>query len=230
LIVEVRDHRPRGQPANTTSRGGPFITPSQNANTAPSRPATVQSKEPPRIYKTLLRPTEQSLWQDFGQLADTSGGEFTDWMGLQVEGGLMVSPILSFSNDKLAMHPRLVLETPRPGVPRKRIFEKVLDQTSTLPPRKKVKRESSKALDDSAERAAEEKLMLLGDLKHDKDFQPRYPKSLILLIIDSKFWFTERNGRRRKQRKKRIRQQMETKICLLFMIRRFLELSRDLLQ
>jgi len=96
LIVEVRDHRPRGQSANTTSRGGPFITPSQNANTAPSRPATVQSKEPPRIYKTLLRPTEQSLWQDFGQLADTSGGEFTDWMGLQVEGGLMVSPLSSF--------------------------------------------------------------------------------------------------------------------------------------
>ena len=87
----MRDHRPQGQPVATTSRGGPFITPSQNANTA-SRPATVQSKEPPRIYRTLLRPTEQSLWQDFGQLADSSGGEFTDWMGLQVEGGLMVRP------------------------------------------------------------------------------------------------------------------------------------------
>ena len=89
----MRDHRPRGQPVSTTSRGGPFITPSQNANVAPSRPSTAvttPSKEPPRIYKTLLRPTEQSLWQDFGQLADTSGGEFTDWMGLQVEGGLMV--------------------------------------------------------------------------------------------------------------------------------------------
>lgn len=80
------------------------------------------------------------------------------------------------------MHPRLVLETPRPGVSRKRIYEKVLDQTSTIPPRKKVKRESSKALDDSAERAAEEKMMLLGDLKHDKDFQPRYNGSLIMLI------------------------------------------------
>jgi hypothetical protein len=91
LIVEVRDHRPRGQPASTTSRGGPFITPSQNANTAPSRPATVPSKEPTRVYRTLLRPTEQSLWQDFGQLAESCGGEFTDWMGLQVEGGLMVN-------------------------------------------------------------------------------------------------------------------------------------------
>lgn len=90
LIVEVRDHRPRGQPAPTASRGGPFITPSQNSTTTPVQPPAA-SKEPPRVYKTLLRPTEQSLWQDFGQLADTSGGEFTDWMGLQVEGGLMVS-------------------------------------------------------------------------------------------------------------------------------------------
>ena len=93
LIVEVRDHRPRGQPVNTTSRGGPFITPSQNANVEPTRPSAAvapSSREAPRIYKTLLRPTEQSLWQDFGYLADTSGGEFTDWMGLQVEGGLMV--------------------------------------------------------------------------------------------------------------------------------------------
>jgi len=93
LIVEVRDHRPRGQPATTTSRG-PFITPSQNSQnsiTAPTPASTShQSKEAPRTYRTLLRPTEQSLWQDFGQLADTSGGEFTDWMGLQVEGGLMV--------------------------------------------------------------------------------------------------------------------------------------------
>jgi hypothetical protein len=95
--VEVRDHRPKGQPASTSSRGGPFITPSQNANSAPSRPQSTapsakSEKEPPRVYRTLLRPTEQSLWQDFGQLAETSGGEFTDWMGLQVEGGLMVLP------------------------------------------------------------------------------------------------------------------------------------------
>src|SRR5271170_7602802 len=73
------------------------------------------------------------------------------------------------------MIPRLVLDAIRPGMSRKRIFEKVCDQTSSiLPPRKKIKRESSKAADDSAERAAEEKMMLLGDLKHDKDFQPRY--------------------------------------------------------
>ena len=90
-MVEVRDHRPRGQSATTTSRGGPFITPSQNPSSTPVLPAPAPaSKEPPRVYRTLLRPTEQSLWQDFGQLADTSGGEFTDWMGLQVEGGLMV--------------------------------------------------------------------------------------------------------------------------------------------
>jgi len=96
LIVEVRDHRPRGQPPATTSRG-PFITPSQNSQTAAPQPQSqpqpapaAQTKEAPRTYRTLLRPTEQSLWQDFGQLADTSGGEFTDWMGLQVEGGLMV--------------------------------------------------------------------------------------------------------------------------------------------
>ena len=72
------------------------------------------------------------------------------------------------------MHPRLVLDTQRPGISRKRIFEKVCDQSGSIPPRKKVKRESSKAADDSAERAAEEKMMLLGDLKHDKDFQPRF--------------------------------------------------------
>jgi len=75
---------------NTTSRG-PFITPSQNSTPAPTPAPQPQTKEAPRTYRTLLRPTEQSLWQDFGQLADTSGGEFTDWMGLQVEGGLMVS-------------------------------------------------------------------------------------------------------------------------------------------
>jgi hypothetical protein len=95
LIVEVRDHRPKEKSASTSSRGGPFITPSsQNANNSvPSRPQSAtasKEKEPPRVYRTLLRPTEQSLWQDFGQLAETSNGEFTDWMGLQVEGGLMV--------------------------------------------------------------------------------------------------------------------------------------------
>jgi hypothetical protein len=89
LIVEVRDHRPKSAPTSTSSRGGPFITPSQNSASTPAAPAA-PAKEPPRIYKTLLRPTEQSLWMDFGQLADSSGGEFTDWMGLQVEGGLMV--------------------------------------------------------------------------------------------------------------------------------------------
>ena len=89
MIVEVRDHRPLGQPSTTTSQGSPFITPSQNVNAnAPTVPTP--SKDPPRVYRTLLRPTEQSLWQDFGQLAENSGGEFTDWMGLQVEGGLMV--------------------------------------------------------------------------------------------------------------------------------------------
>ena len=95
LIVEVRDHRPLGPPASATTRGGPFITPSQNATTAPAPTQATASKDPPRVYKTLLRPTEQSLWQDFGQLADTSGGEFTDWMGLQVEGGLMVNTIMN---------------------------------------------------------------------------------------------------------------------------------------
>jgi hypothetical protein len=95
LIVEVRDHRPLGPPASTTTRGGPFITPSQNATSAPAPTQATASKDPPRVYKTLLRPTEQSLWQDFGQLADTSGGEFTDWMGLQVEGGLMVNTIMN---------------------------------------------------------------------------------------------------------------------------------------
>jgi hypothetical protein len=93
LIVEVRDHRPKGPPAAATTRGGPFITPSQNSsqnNMNTQSTSTPAAKEPPRVYKTLLRPTEQSLWMDFGQLADSSGGEFTDWMGLQVEGGLMV--------------------------------------------------------------------------------------------------------------------------------------------
>src|ERR1700737_5450345 len=78
-----------------------------------------------------------------------------------------------FIDVQLAQHPRLVLDTIHPGVLLKRVFERVCDQSTNIPPRKKVKRESSKALDDSAERAAEEKMMLLGDLKHDKDFQPR---------------------------------------------------------
>jgi hypothetical protein len=115
------------------------------------------------VYRTLLRPTEQSQWQDFGQLAESSGGEFTDWMGLQVEGGLM-----------LAMNPRLVLDVPKPSLSRKRIFEKVFDQTGGIPPRKKPRRESSRAQDDSAERAKDEKLMLLGDVRAGKDFQPRF--------------------------------------------------------
>ena len=72
------------------------------------------------------------------------------------------------------MNPRLVLDLPRPGISRKRLFERVYDQVGAVPPRKKVKRESSRAADDSAERAAEEKTMLLGDIKHDKDFQPRF--------------------------------------------------------
>jgi len=94
LIVEVRDHRPLGPPVSTTTRGGPFITPSQNATTA-SAPTPATASKDVRVYRTLLRPTEQSLWQDFGQLADTSQGEFTDWMGLQVEGGLMVNTVVN---------------------------------------------------------------------------------------------------------------------------------------
>jgi len=93
---------------------------------------------------------------------------------------------------------------------RKRIFERVCDQSGSIPPRKKVKRESSKAADDSAERAAEEKMMLLGDLKHDKDFQPRFisyiPQNI--LILDSKFLYTRRNGRRSKPRSRRLKLRM----------------------
>ena len=107
------------------------------------------------------------------------------------------------------MHPRLVLDTPRPGMSRKRILERVCDQSGNIPPRKKVKRESSKAADDSAERAAEEKLMLLGDLKHDKDFQPRYiPSQSGSLISDSSFWCTRKNGRRSRLRVRRSKPQM----------------------
>ena len=73
------------------------------------------------------------------------------------------------------MQPRLVLDLPGPTLSRKRIFETVFNPGGQIPPRKKAKRESSKAADDSAERAAEEKLMLLGDGKqYDKDFQPRF--------------------------------------------------------
>ena len=72
------------------------------------------------------------------------------------------------------MHPRLVLDKPRPAESRKRIFARVFDSSGSIPPRKKAKRESSRAADDSAERAAEEKMMLLGALKQEKDFQPRY--------------------------------------------------------
>ena len=81
------------------------------------------------------------------------------------------------------MHPRLVLDKPRPGESRKRIFERVFDSSGNIPPRKKAKRESSKAADDSAERAAEEKMMLLGAPKQDKDFQPRYVTVLFLLTV-----------------------------------------------
>src|SRR5271163_4260601 len=73
------------------------------------------------------------------------------------------------------MQPRLVLDLPNARLSRKRIFEAVFNPIGQIPPRKKAKRESSKAADDSAERAAEEKLMLLGDGKqYDKDFQPRF--------------------------------------------------------
>jgi len=104
--VEVQDHRPRGPPANATSRGGPFITPSQNANAAHSapQPAVAPSKEPPRVYRTLLRHTEQSLWHDFGHLAENSNGEFTDWMGIQVEGGLMVYICCEATTNALVGH------------------------------------------------------------------------------------------------------------------------------
>src|SRR5277367_1147284 len=104
------------------------------------------------------------------------------------------------------MHPRLVLDTQRPGMSRKRVFERVCDQSGSIPPRKKVKRESSKAADDSAERAAEEKMMLLGDLKHDKDFQPRccLPETTIL-TVDSKSLYTRRNGRRNKLRSRKLK-------------------------
>ena len=119
------------------------------------------------------------------------------------------------------MHPRLVLDTQRPGISRKRIFEKVCDQSGSIPPRKKVKRESSKAADDSAERAAEEKMMLLGDLKHDKDFQPRFvSKKPKILIIDSKSLYTGRNGRRNKLRSKRLKLQpallAHQSVCLMW--------------
>ena len=110
------------------------------------------------------------------------------------------------------MHPRLVLDVPRPGISRKRIFERVCDQTGSIPPRKKVKRESSKAADDSAERAAEEKLMLLGDVRHDKDFQPRLTVSLSRLTIDSNFWYIKRNGKRNGQRRRNLKVLMEARI------------------
>jgi hypothetical protein len=113
------------------------------------------------------------------------------------------------------MHPRLVLDTQRPGMSRKRIYERVCDQSGAIPPRKKIKRESSKAADDSAERAAEEKMMLLGDLKHDKDFQPRYIqlRNIKIMIIDSKSSFTRRNGRRNKlKRQRRIKLRMLSKV------------------
>src|SRR5579871_1018544 len=99
------------------------------------------------------------------------------------------------------MHPRLVLDLPRPGMSRKRIFERVFDQSNSIPPRKKARRESSKAVDDSAERAAEEKLMLLGDTKHDKDFQPRFICPFICLIIGFNSLCTRKNGRRRRQKR-----------------------------
>ena len=107
------------------------------------------------------------------------------------------------------MHPRLVLDIPQSGMSRKRIFERVFDQSGSIPPRKKIKRESSKAADDYAERAAEEKMMLLGDLKHDKDFQPRFASTKTrFLISGSKFLYTRRNGRRNKLRSRRIKLRM----------------------
>src|SRR2546423_1270992 len=103
------------------------------------------------------------------------------------------------------MHPRLVLDTPRPGKTRKQIFERVCDQTCALPPRKKIKRESSKAADDSAERAADEKFMLLGDLKHDRDFQPRYACLTACLTIDFNILFTRMSSKRSRPMRRKSR-------------------------
>jgi hypothetical protein len=91
---------------------------------------------------------------------------------------------------------------------RKRIFDRVFDKSNVIPPRKKVKRESSRALDDSAERAAEEKLMLLGATRHDKDFQPRYHRREISkLTTDSLSFRTRKNGGRNRWRMRRPRLQ-----------------------
>jgi len=103
------------------------------------------------------------------------------------------------------MHPRLILDCVRPGMSRKRIFDRVFDKSNLIPPRKKVKRESSKALDDSAERAAEERLMLLGATRHDKDFQPRYFLTLQGLIVGSQFSHIERSGGRNRRKRRKIR-------------------------
>jgi hypothetical protein len=116
---------------------------------------------------------------------------------------------------KLALHPRLVLETPRPGVSRKRIFEKVCDQSTNIPPRKKVKLESSKALDDSAERAADEKLMLLGDTKHDKDFQPRFSNPSSTLTIDSQSLPIKKNGKRKRRKRRKLKLPMVVEVGIL---------------
>ena len=104
---------------------------------------------------------------------------------------------------------------------RKRIFERVFDTAGTgaLPPRKKAKRESSKAADDSAERAAEEKLMLLGDTRHDRDFQPRSIHLQHCLTIDFPCWLIRKNTRKERQKKKRQNRRMlsaRQPICLIW--------------
>ena len=111
------------------------------------------------------------------------------------------------------MHPRLVLDTPRPAMTRKRIFERVFDTSGSLPPRKKIKRESSKAADDSAERAAEEKLMLMGDLKHDRDFQPRSFSSPIRLTLDFPCFLIRKSTKSEKRRRKNRNRRMSSARC-----------------
>jgi len=120
---------------------------------------------------------------------------------------------------------------------RKRIFDRVFDKSNLIPPRKKVKRESSKALDDSAERAAEERLMLLGATRHDKDFQPRYFLTLQGLIVGSRFSRTGRSGGRNKWKRKRIRPRRflarRSLVMCLIILRRWMRRSvssRNLLQ
>ncbi|OLL23574.1 SAGA complex subunit spt20 [Neolecta irregularis DAH-3] len=112
LIVEIVDHRATAQAESRTLTNG-------NCNTD-------------KTYRTLLRPTAESIWIDLCLLSETSGGRLNDNMAIQMEAEILAATV-----------PLILDPAPSSGVANA-IHRKL--RTSLPPYRRKSRQEPSKAV------------------------------------------------------------------------------------